>query len=253
LETFVSKRLFPDAIESQKSPPEESPPEESPPEELPPEESPPEESPPEEPLPEELPPEKPPIEKKRIKEEMQETTDERDKFFDLASKFKFTNPRQLLRLRNSYRLLKGLSSEKEYNREMLMTMLFWQEFLHNWPLRTRNLCISAINDDTIVQKIKPVELQRIVQNINKEISELLLHEEEYVKIARFVRMVILPHNEEGVLDTQEKIGEWLEKEKEEEEKEKQVGSKKVKVKKKKSPRPPAEKQVSIPDDKLQSM
>ncbi len=38
-------------------------------------------------------------------EEMQDTKDERDEFCDMAKKFEFTNPRQLLRLRNCYRLI----------------------------------------------------------------------------------------------------------------------------------------------------
>ena len=40
----------------------------------------------------------------------------------------------------------------------------------------------------------------------------------YAELAEFVRIVVMPHNEEGIFDTKEEIDDWLEKESEEEEK-----------------------------------
>ena len=74
-----------------------------------------------------------------IQEEMLDTADDRDAFIAYADLFHLTNPRQLLRLRNSFRVLKGLmatrskarivpASETEIVQSLLM--LFWLEFLH---------------------------------------------------------------------------------------------------------------------------
>ncbi len=43
-----------------------------------------------------------------------------------------------------------------------------------------------------------------------DIAELF-NGENYAELARFVQIVVLPHNEEGVLDTRAEIDEWLRK------------------------------------------
>ena len=72
-------------------------------------------------------------------EQMKETPEEVRTFFEFTRIFEFTNPRQLLRLRNSYRLLKGIfpnelmdgfasdPSQPDWE-SALMLMLFWLEF-----------------------------------------------------------------------------------------------------------------------------
>lgn len=150
-----------------------------------------------------------------IEKAMHETTEERDEFYDLAVKFKFSNPRQLLRLRNSYRLLKALNGQGQYECERLLPMIFWQEFLHNYGIKIRHLCMAAIKDETLIGKIVVAETRNIVKTVRNEIAELF-NNESYEKIAEFVRCVVLPHSEEGVLDTVEEIDEWLRKTREKE-------------------------------------
>jgi len=152
----------------------------------------------------------PPTEKKaKIEEAMRETTDERDRFYELVKKYGFSNPRQLLRLRNCYRLLKALNRQEEYQTETLLSMLFWQEFLHLWPRKVRDGCMAAIKDKTYIEKITDRDAKEIVRVVYDDVVKLFQLKEDYSKISRFVRCVVLPHSEEGVLDTSEEIDAWL--------------------------------------------
>ena len=72
---------------------------------------------------------------------MAETKTEVEQFIDLATQFQLSNPRQLRRLRNSYRLLKVLHPDLQSER--LMHMLFWQEFLHTLPQSEHAACEAA--------------------------------------------------------------------------------------------------------------
>ena len=83
--------------------------------------------------------ERDPVSEEETVEQMKETPEEVKAFFESTGIFEFTNPRRLLRLRNSYRLLKGIFPNElrlgfagdttqpdwEY---ALMLMLFWLEF-----------------------------------------------------------------------------------------------------------------------------
>jgi hypothetical protein len=66
---------------------------------------------------------------------MRETLDEREHFAALVEGFQFNNPRQMKRLRNTYRLLKVLDHQRSNMQRLKrkMTMLFWQEYLHAAP------------------------------------------------------------------------------------------------------------------------
>ena len=145
---------------------------------------------------------------------MRETPEECDHFFSLAKKFNFGNPRQLLRLKNTYRLLKALVYENGGNSNdfsKLMTMLFWQEFLYNWPMEIRGRCMAALNDKMQTDKIIP-EARRVFYEVRTDINKLFIDEpEKYEELAKFVRIVVLPHNEEGVLDTKADIDAWIKK------------------------------------------
>ena len=149
-------------------------------------------------------------EPKRGEEILIDTTIERDMFNDLAGSFNFTNPRQLLRLRNSYRFLKVMDSEEKYDREILMKILFWQEFLNNWPSIIRDQCEKTVTKKESLGKIEKHEAKQIVQGVQEDISRII-EMPVYEEIERFVRIVVLPHSEEGVLDTREEIEEWRKK------------------------------------------
>jgi len=158
------------------------------------------------------------VTEEQISEAIKDTKSERDEFYILAGKFEFSNPRQLLRLHNSFRFLKGFSRGKGsgYDSLDILRMLFWQEFLHNWPINMRNRCMSALIDETQIEQAEP-EIRKVLKNVKRDISKLFSEQENYKELADFVRIVVLPHNEEGILDTEEQINDWLMREKETEE------------------------------------
>ncbi|MGB2808542.1 MAG: P-loop NTPase fold protein [Sedimentisphaerales bacterium] len=157
-----------------------------------------------------------------ISEAIKDTKSERDEFYKLAEKYEFRNPRQLLRLHNSFRFLKGFGSgqgEKGYHTLDMLTMLFWQEFLHNWPMKTRGRCMAVLIDKVHAEKVEPI-VRRVLNNVKDDIRTLFNEEPtRYEELAKFVRVVVLPHNEEGVLDSTEAIKDWLDLEKKAEEEE----------------------------------
>ena len=150
--------------------------------------------------------------------EIVDSPEEGKKFYKLAGLFEFNNPRQLLRLHNSFRFLKALGRGENINTLEILTMLFWQEFLHNWPMKDRGRCMASLIDDTQVEEVIP-KVRGVLKKVKGDISMLFNDEpKRYEELAKFVRVVVLPHNEEGVLDTKEEIDEWLDKKAEEEEK-----------------------------------
>jgi CheY-like chemotaxis protein len=72
-----------------------------------------------------------------IQKEMEDTLDDREFFQQLTQTFGSSNPRHLLRLRNTFRLLKGIERENTGQQitlkraRQLMLMLFRLEFLHS--------------------------------------------------------------------------------------------------------------------------
>ncbi|MFT5030929.1 MAG: Cdc6-like AAA superfamily ATPase [Candidatus Binatia bacterium] len=88
-----------------------------------------------------------------LKAEMRDTAADLKLFKELAQIFKFGNPRKLTRLRNSYRLLKGVALRKaqvsgesvddraaESTSARYMTALFWLEFLYDQDSIERARC-----------------------------------------------------------------------------------------------------------------
>jgi hypothetical protein len=144
-----------------------------------------------------------------INEAIKDTISERRVFYELVGTFGFSNPRQLLRLHNSFRFLKGFGSGKGegYDTLDMLRMLFWQEFLHNWPREVRNRCMAVLVNKKHTEKVKP-EVRGVLENVRGDIIKLF-SDEKYKGLAEFVRIVVLPHNEEGVFDSREEIDEWL--------------------------------------------
>ena len=71
--------------------------------------------------------------------------------------------------------------------------------------------MSALIDDTQVEEITP-EARKVFKKVKSDISTLFNNEPtRYEQMAKFVRVVVLPHNEEGIVDTKEEIDEWLKK------------------------------------------
>ncbi len=139
-------------------------------------------------------------EPKSVEEILKDTTIERDMFSNLAQRFNFTNPRQLLRLRNSYRFLKVMDSDEKYDREILMKILFWQEFLNNWPSNIKYQCEKSVTKQESLEKIEKPEAKQIVQDVREDILKIV-EIPMYEEIERFVHIVVLPHSEGRILDT----------------------------------------------------
>lgn len=70
------------------------------------------------------------------------------RFRELANAFGFHNPRRLIRLRNTHRLLKRLrdlrGSPAAATDDRIRWMVFWQEFLHEHPPAVRDTCREAL-------------------------------------------------------------------------------------------------------------
>ncbi len=147
---------------------------------------------------------------------IEDTPEEGVEFYKLAGLFEFSNPQQLLRLHNSFRFLKALGRRGDGNTLEILKMLFWQEFLHNWPMKVRGRCMATLIDESHVDELDS-GVRGVLKNVRGEIVELFNQRTKYQELTDFVRVVVLPHNEEGRLDTAEEITEWLEKEKEEDE------------------------------------
>jgi len=130
-----------------------------------------------------------------IGEILKDSISERDLYRELARRFGFSNPRQLLRLRNSYRLLKVLGRAREFSHKQLMTMLFWQEFLHKWGEEARTE-IERITYEEHMGKVNlSVRDAEIVDREKIGIRLLFTEKGKYDVAADFVRMVVLPHGE----------------------------------------------------------
>jgi len=129
--------------------------------------------------------------------QMKETETERDRFTALAHGFHFTNPRQLRRLRNCYRLLKLLHPQREMWKQ-LMTMLFWQEFVHQWPEDVHQQCETVIRDpDTKYDTIEDQMALGIVKDAGRtlHLRRDLGAGEGYDRVADTVAHFILPRSE----------------------------------------------------------
>jgi len=142
---------------------------------------------------------------KFIETEMQDSKDECDEFSDLAKKFEFSNPRQLLRLRNSYRLIKALELQKAHknNQELgyeklrdLMRMLFWQEFLYNRPKDLRQACLKTLYEEIDTEKISDKRTKDIIKQVKDLILESFKDKKIHDETAEDVRIVVLPHSQE---------------------------------------------------------
>ena len=65
------------------------------------------------------------------REAIRENTDEVDEFVKLTEAAGLTNPRQLRRIRNSYRFVKALNPTLDW--ELLLVTMMWEELLHTLP------------------------------------------------------------------------------------------------------------------------
>ncbi len=118
--------------------------------------------------------------------EMVETPNEVEYFTELVDLFKFSNPRQLTRLRNCYRLLKGLEQDTG---KKTMLMLFLLEYYYSLHQDERE---DLKNDDNYPDFSK---LCTTESEISKVIEKEFLERATYESYLRKVSYVVLPHSE----------------------------------------------------------
>ena len=144
------------------------------------------------------------------REEIKVSVKERDLFLELAEVFQISNPRQLLRMRNSYGILKllyGMGSVIPFTpyykeqapkelRAILLILLFWKEFESNHPnwgyqveeYSKGNLNTSETPVDSVVLKIADRMSQPDIGGLDFSFTGL-------TGVANFVERFVLPSGE----------------------------------------------------------
>lgn len=115
---------------------------------------------------------------------MQDTEDELNKFTRYARLFNLRNPRQLTRLRNSYRLLKNLHQDDDPMQ--LMFMLFLCEMVDSKYMQ------CSFKEDRVILDKKLFDDQPFITKLNEELVELNIS--NYNLLATKVRLCILPRH-----------------------------------------------------------
>ncbi len=127
--------------------------------------------------------------------QMAESWAEVKEFRDIASDFEATNPRQLRRLRNSYRLLKGLCPPElvRLGWQRLMVMLFWQEALHTLPRDNHSRLHQMFTGGAAPpEKLKATPIPAAAyRRVHDAFGEMPA---EYKALARFVCRLVLPRS-----------------------------------------------------------
>ena len=116
---------------------------------------------------------------------MKDTEHELKKFTTYTLLFNMCNPRQLTRLRNSYRLLKNLYQDDDPIQ--LMFMLFFCEMIDS------NNLYSDFKKDRVILDKKLFNDKKFIEDINEELEELNKSDKlNYNLLATKVRQCILP-------------------------------------------------------------
>jgi Cdc6-like AAA superfamily ATPase len=156
-----------------------------------------------------------------LEKEMKFTLDEKELFEKLAEDFGFRNPRQLLRMKNSYSLAKlmyVLSDEKEINNSHLMSLLFWLEFKGQWPKESAQVIESIQQNktsnesefDTEAVENKYFEHSDFkVEKVISKLKEFDIDDEEikgkFTDLYKFVKRFVLPIGEKTVEVKQKEV------------------------------------------------
>jgi|GEM_PF-3546838 len=150
-------------------------------------------------------------EAERLDEVMQHTDEEHLLFKELTRHYEFTNPRQLSRLHNSYRLLKLLDHRlrngseiptKEDDREKFsfMHILFWEEFLHR-----RGVSMQSADANTPWSKSLPPNLTKFGLPLRRHFQkrrpgqDALAVEQFFKETRKFAERMVLPLGDAPVL------------------------------------------------------
>lgn len=137
--------------------------------------------------------------------DMRDTNRDKAMFIDLADLFEFNNPRQLIRMRNSFRLAKAFNRIRRYDNDLkefglskIMTLMFWEEFLRIQPHQIREFALVAIySNDAIDRASLPAPL---VDGINRirDVFDLAMTDDgdarrsQFKELNQFVSQFLLP-------------------------------------------------------------
>ena len=165
-----------------------------------------------------------------LEEVLEDTPEEQEIFKKLLPEYRLDNPRQLIRLLNSYRLLKVFGAQRAQSGEtgvpedpqQLMRMLFWLEKLNQWPSGILQEAPRAIygrdsvpdsSSDGRASSTSPPEAEKAkalkkigelsagvdsVGNLFLTLAEKIKQEfteSEYHQVANFVSMLVLPSSD----------------------------------------------------------
>lgn len=134
---------------------------------------------------------------------MEHSPEESEQFQALAEAFDIYNPRKLLRLRNSYRLLKLFdlqrairSAEHErFDPALLMACLFWQEFLFACRPTVRQACEEAVHTPAKSKKVPDAAAARVVERFVTRLGENPEWRDRLENAGSFVGRVVLPRGD----------------------------------------------------------
>ena len=138
--------------------------------------------------------------------DMRDTNRDKSMFIDLADLFEINNPRQLIRLRNSYRLAKAFNRIRRYDENLtefglskIMTLMFWEEYLRTQTTETREFAQVAIHSNDQIDKasfaiatIDGINRIRDVFDLSSD-DESMTKVTEYNKLNEFVNQFLLPY------------------------------------------------------------
>ena len=119
------------------------------------------------------------------REAMRENTDEVDEFVRLTEAAGLSNPRQLRRIRNSYRFVKALNPTLDW--ELLLVTMMWEELLHTLPegIHCANLGRPQPDRGAVDDTRVPHELVQIV-------TEAFESDDEFDRYREAVLVTVLP-------------------------------------------------------------
>lgn len=140
--------------------------------------------------------------------EIEYSMEERDLFAELAEAFELANPRQLLRLHNSYGLLKLLygmrnvlpvkpgEQESDDDKTKLMILLFWKEFDCNhpkWAIQVKASWAGTL--DTSENQVEPMVLKIAKQTSRYDVTRMEFTVTGALDIGPFVERFVLPRGD----------------------------------------------------------
>ncbi|MCP4994441.1 MAG: hypothetical protein GY934_11740 [Gammaproteobacteria bacterium] len=157
---------------------------------------------------------------------MKDTAFEQEHFIAVTTQLGFHNPRQLIRLRNSYRLLKGYRHNRKEGQlrpqllEELMWGLFWHEYLYqqnrerrqqaelviwHWEQHTEWQQRAAYNEAEKIDNPPAVNMARWLTQWHT-IAE---RDQNYIELMKTVEMVVLPNTHMGLILKRDKAEQLL--------------------------------------------